>query len=513
MFLIKLNNLKGIKGLQFIVPEQNDVYLITGPNGCGKTSLLVALSRMRNPNAFAEGYRVTGYDKYENSKITYDYNGTSISYTKSDQRWSVTPKKEAKNIQAAFPYNVVSFLTTNGKRLYETPEQLLKVRRTERAAEPTIISAMNKILDTTKFNDLKYVQVKSMKGRQVNLHRENKLYILKNSRGDKYSELSFSLGERLLLNALIFIESVTNNSLLLIDEIELALHPIAQVRFYQYLQEVVKSKKLTVIISTHSSSLVKVVKHRFYLEPQSDGTVEVLCDCAPSYILKDISAEDDNKPDVLFLVEDVMARRYLNYIICKYDPYEQSKLHYKTIYVGSYDSVVKMVSQLGSIQPFDKKRIQALPDKDTEDTLASLKAKPDPTDSDKKTIELFTKESRHISYLDITPELEVWNELLVDSTFFMNKLEKIYGRQTFNINNLISSVDAEEKGKNTGNLRAHAKYCLKNLYDKVKSHIDAISGEDVFYDILFDSYVDHRLTDGSYVNYYKKIFEMVRNRK
>lgn len=96
MFSIKLNNLKGIKELQFIVPEQNDVYLITGPNGCGKTSLLVALSRMRNPNAFAEGYRVTGYDKYENSKITYDYNGTSISYTKSDQRWSVTPKKRRR---------------------------------------------------------------------------------------------------------------------------------------------------------------------------------------------------------------------------------------------------------------------------------------------------------------------------------------------------------------------------------------------------------------------------------
>lgn len=128
-----------------------------------------------------------------------------------------------------------------------------------------------------------------MKGRQVNLHRENKLYILKNSREDKYSELSFSLGERLQLNALIFIESVTDNSLLLIDEIELALHPIAQVRFYQYLQEVVKSKKLTVIISTHSS-WVKVSKYRFCLEPQRNGTVEVLCDCAPSYILKDISA-------------------------------------------------------------------------------------------------------------------------------------------------------------------------------------------------------------------------------
>lgn len=86
----------------------------------------------------------------KNSKITYDYNGISISY--SDQRWSVTTKKEAKNMQAAFLYNVISFLTTNDKRLYETPEHVLKVRCTERAAEPTIISAMNKILGTTKFN-------------------------------------------------------------------------------------------------------------------------------------------------------------------------------------------------------------------------------------------------------------------------------------------------------------------------------------------------------------------------
>lgn len=81
------------------------------------------------------------------------------------------------------------------------------------------------------------------------------------------------------------------------------------------------------------------------------------------------------------------------------------------------------------------------------------------------------------------------------------------------MNNLISSVDAEEKGKNTGNPRRHAKYCLKNLYDKVKSHINDLSGEEVFYDILFSSYDDLRQTDAEHVNYYERIFEMVRNRK
>lgn len=67
-----------------------------------KTSLLVALSRMRNPNAFAEGYRVTGYDKYENSKITYDYNGTAISYTKMTNAGQSHPKR-GKEHTSSFP--------------------------------------------------------------------------------------------------------------------------------------------------------------------------------------------------------------------------------------------------------------------------------------------------------------------------------------------------------------------------------------------------------------------------
>ena len=44
-----------------------------------------------------------------------------------------------------------------------------------------------------------------------------------------YSEKNFSFGEILILNLLIGLKSMQSNSLLLIDEFELALHPKVQI--------------------------------------------------------------------------------------------------------------------------------------------------------------------------------------------------------------------------------------------------------------------------------------------
>ena len=41
MFKIKLRNIKGIKKMDFPFPERKGVYVLTGANGSGKTSLLI----------------------------------------------------------------------------------------------------------------------------------------------------------------------------------------------------------------------------------------------------------------------------------------------------------------------------------------------------------------------------------------------------------------------------------------------------------------------------------------
>ena len=94
--------------------------------------------------------------------------------------------------------------------------------------------------------------------------------------GRWYSELSFSLGERMALNALDYISDIPRQSMLLIDEIELALHPIAQVLFYNYLEKKAEEKDIVIIISTHSATLIKRAKNIQYLEKDDEGHITMI---------------------------------------------------------------------------------------------------------------------------------------------------------------------------------------------------------------------------------------------
>ena len=77
MFKIKLRNIKGIKKMDFPFPERKGVYVLTGANGSGKTSLLIALCRLGDKMAFTH-FKVntnkTGniqIDTYKDSSIVY----------------------------------------------------------------------------------------------------------------------------------------------------------------------------------------------------------------------------------------------------------------------------------------------------------------------------------------------------------------------------------------------------------------------------------------------------------
>ena len=61
----------------------------------------------------------------------------------------------------------------------------------------------------------------------------------------------------MLLNILDLLQNIAPKTLLLIDEVELSLHPIAQIKFYDFLKRQANSKNLAIVISTHSSSLIK----------------------------------------------------------------------------------------------------------------------------------------------------------------------------------------------------------------------------------------------------------------
>lgn len=510
MYKITLKNIKAITNLEFHFPEKNGIYLLTGTNGCGKTTLLIALNRLGDNLAFSRNLRTSsaGFDSFKDAQIIYSTQNESVTYHRTGIRWVPTPKSKS-NLIKTFPCQNILYLSTSGLRFYAQEPKDLKDYHHNTVSDE-IINPLNDILQTEKFRNLKYIKVKNIKGKQRRLHRNNKLYVIKDSQSNYYSEQNFSLGERLLLNTLDFIEAIKEKSLLLIDEIELALHPIAQVKFYNYLEHIAKDKKLIVIISTHSSSLIKHAKQRIYLE-NNNGQISVLNNCYPAYILREIATEEDFKPDFIFFVEDIMAQRYMHYLLSKYLKEKNSNLICKVIPVGGYRQVVELMEKYPTLSyPINK--MQSMLDADVKDTYREILRKSEKTDADVAFIDLFRRNKKNISFLSITPELGTWEWLTSNSNILQQNIESKYGRLSFNLTTKIQIVEREEAGNKNGNLRNWAKGCFKNLASQICPLIVDFQETDLF-KCIFESYIEDFTSDSTNMNKIKAFLGKILNRK
>lgn len=484
MFQVKLENLKGIKELVFPFPERKGLYVLTGINGCGKTSLLIALSRLGDKYAF-KNFQVKNdkwlkIDAYKNASIIYKTDTKEVKYQYSRSRWAPTPRENSSLINA-FPFINTLFISTLGLRFY-TQDQFVFKRPVLLEVSDSIKRPMKEILSSDKYDDLKFITVKGKKGRQSQLHRNNKLYVIQTGH-NIYSEHNFSLGERLLLNTLDTLEHITPKTLLLIDEVELALHPLAQIKFYDYLKEQALQKDLAIIISTHSASLINHAEKRLFLEKQSNGTVEVLKDCFPSYILRTVSSNEEQKPDFFFFVEDDMATDYFQYIVNKFLADTGKPINCKVIPVGPYESVVKLVETFPMFG-YNKSHVQAFLDEDVKTTYREWHNNRNRTEAEQKKYELFNRNGNNISYLSITPELGVWEWIEQNSAKLKKYLDVQYGLQTYDVVRIIEETSAEEAMNKGDNLRNWAKGCFKNIADKINAKNHLISKREIYKSLL-----------------------------
>ena len=78
-------------------------------------------------------------------------------------------------------------------------------------------------------------------------------YLLRHCRaGNAYSSFNMGAGEDVLIDLLHVLQECPEGSMIVIEEVELGLHPEAQIKFARHLQEIMLEKKLQVIVSTHS---------------------------------------------------------------------------------------------------------------------------------------------------------------------------------------------------------------------------------------------------------------------
>lgn len=466
---IEIKDLKNIGKLIFNIPDKG-VSILTGVNGSGKTSLLICLQRIGDPYAFAKHFKTSKgnqFDDFGRAQIKYiDDNGQNATYRYSGTRWRARPRSNAYIVNN-FGFSEAIFLTSNEDRFFVQANELNPSN--VRSAPDFFKDNLNFIFQTSKYNALRRIKLEG-KGRGEGRYNYGFVLYLGNRNGIKHfaTEKNFSLGEILLLNALYQLKEINDNSLVLIDEIELALHPKVQIRFLKKLEEIAFNKNLTIIISTHSSSLIKAAQKLIYIERDSNtGKVECTYNCYPAIALQNVAVIEEVQPDFAFFVEDDQAQYVLDSLLDYYfsNIAQVNRPIIKILPVAGWKETIRLaVNSAGYLLP-DSIDVRAFPDFDVQAHIQKLQQTPNLNDGEQRELDLYNQNQQIILFLPITPEKGIVDMLHSNPNDHVVPLRD-YFNGVFDIEQIID--DEQNRGLNySQNQRKAAKMRLNYYVERI----------------------------------------------
>lgn len=483
---IIIKNIRNINYMEFEIPSRG-VHIMTGENGVGKTTLFTCLSRICNNNAYRIGFPTTNinnYDEYRGS-ISYCVDDEVVKYSRRQSgRWQPDVNR---NVFDEFDFKSIVHISTRNERIFT---QVIDVPRRRQQAASWLIDAMNRILNTDKFSTMLRITVGDLRSRTGNAdkRRRNTAFALQQGRNQFYTEQNFSFGEIVLLNLLYDIENVENKSLVLIDELEMALHPAAQVRLMQYLGEMAGQKRLTVLISTHSTSIIKTQKNIILLE-RSDNEIKVFDKCPPAKAIGAIGMREDTMADIIVIVEDDMAKSLFSALMKKYISLcpESNYLDIRILGVGGYQNIINFYVETNNYVFYDNVYVTAFLDKDVEtDNI------PYTVYGNRDIIDLYNENSRKIHFLPYTPEVLLYQEFKNSRTILLEKIKREYNNQQVNYqieeqidleryNQQLPEFSSQHEYNNTlkerGGLRSKCKAETKRIAEDLSSQLNVSMSE------------------------------------
>lgn len=141
-----------------------------------------------------------------------------------------------------------------------------------------------------------------------------------------YSEAFAGSGELAVVRAVIELCSTPDLSLVLLDEPETSLHPGAQERLLGFLLEMIRTKHLQIVISTHSPTLVNLLPKKAVkvLEENSFGQARVVDVSHPQVAFNRLGHVAQGKLTVA--VEDELLRALVEMAMRMLDPGERQAI-------------------------------------------------------------------------------------------------------------------------------------------------------------------------------------------
>lgn len=276
------------------------VTALIGPNGSGKTTILGAAGLIYKEVLPRRFFVKSG--QYDQSMREWKVEYTVLDSPANSDRLGKSLNRTASYRRAKWNRDAL-----------ERPVVIIGINRTLPASErkdlsrfvgadfegdseqefgEAVVAAVQKILGKEADRYLKVNAGRS--GSEIFAMRDNL------NREAGYSEFHFGAGEASIIRIVSQIEAAANGCLMLIEEIENGLHPVAVQRLVEYLIDVAERKSCQVIFTTHSNAALqplpadavwscyrgKVTQGKLDVEALRTLTGDVACEAA-------IFAEDD----------------------------------------------------------------------------------------------------------------------------------------------------------------------------------------------------------------------------
>lgn len=247
---MRLNKVRGFEGVE--IRFDFPVTALVGPNGAGKTTILGAAGLIYKSVVPRRFFVKSG--KYDDSmrgwSIEYDLiekerGGGAGNLTRTASYHKAKWNRDAVSREVAVIGIARTLPASERKDIYKFVGGDF-VGFSEKLFEPGVTEAVERILGKDADN---YLQV------DADRRGRTSIFAVRNERSpdESYSEFHFGAGEASIIRIVSEVESVPDNSLILIEEIENGLHPVATRRLVDYLIGVAKRKSCQILFTTHSN--------------------------------------------------------------------------------------------------------------------------------------------------------------------------------------------------------------------------------------------------------------------